>query len=162
MVKFLKTTIIEEKKLIGKNIIMSYAKDITQSLWQSFMPERKEILNYVGNDLIAMQVYPKDYFKKFDFKLKFEKWATLEVSNFDYIPKGMKSFTISSGEYAVFLHKGGKEEASKTYMYIFKEWLPNSEYDLDFRPHFEILGEKYKRNSPSSEEEIYIPIVKKV
>ena len=44
MVKFLKTTIIEEKKLIGKSIIMSYAKDITQSLWQSFMPERKEIL----------------------------------------------------------------------------------------------------------------------
>jgi AraC family transcriptional regulator len=36
--------------------------------------------------------------------------------------------------------------------------LPNSNYHLDDRPHFEILGEKYKNADPGSEEEIWIPI----
>ncbi len=39
--------------------------------------------------------------------------------------------------------------------------LPNSEYELENRPHFEVLGEKYKNNDPNSEEEIWIPIKKK-
>jgi AraC family transcriptional regulator len=38
------------------------------------------------------------------------------------------------------------------------EWLPNSAYALDDRPHFEALGEQYKNNDPNSEEEIWIPI----
>lgn len=31
-------------------------------------------------------------------------------------------------------------------------------YEIDFRPHFEILGEKYKNNDPGSEEEVWIPV----
>jgi AraC family transcriptional regulator len=42
--------------------------------------------------------------------------------------------------------------------YIFMEWLPQSNYQLDNRPHFQILGEKYKHNQPDSEEEVWIPI----
>jgi AraC family transcriptional regulator len=40
-------------------------------------------------------------------------------------------------------------------------WLPSSDYVLDNRPHFEILGEKYKINDPESEEKIWIPVRKK-
>jgi AraC family transcriptional regulator len=36
--------------------------------------------------------------------------------------------------------------------------LPASEYVVDNRPHFEILGAQYKNNEPDSEEEIWIPI----
>ncbi|WP_339791455.1 GyrI-like domain-containing protein [uncultured Imperialibacter sp.] len=42
--------------------------------------------------------------------------------------------------------------------YIFGTWLPASAYDLDDRPHFEVLGDNYKNNDPTSEEEIWIPI----
>jgi AraC family transcriptional regulator len=35
--------------------------------------------------------------------------------------------------------------------------LPGSEYFLDNRPHFEVLGDKYKNNDPTSEEEIWKP-----
>jgi AraC family transcriptional regulator len=43
---------------------------------------------------------------------------------------------------------------------FFSTWLPDSEYRLDVRPHFEVLGEKYKNDDPESEEEIWIPIKK--
>jgi AraC family transcriptional regulator len=70
----------------------------------------------------------------------------------------METFTLTSGLYAVFQYKGTANEAAGTFQYILGTWLPNSEYTLDSRPHFEILGEKYKNNDPDSEEEIWIPI----
>lgn len=63
----------------------------------------------------------------------------------------------SEGLYAVFDYKGSSE-VHKFIQYIYTSWLPNSEYKLDHRPHFEVLGEKYKNNDPNSEEEIWIPI----
>jgi AraC family transcriptional regulator len=65
---------------------------------------------------------------------------------------------LNEGLYAVFLYKGAASAAAPFYQYIFQTWFPNSEYLLDNRPHFEILGEKYKNNDPASEEEIWIPI----
>jgi AraC family transcriptional regulator len=59
--------------------------------------------------------------------------------------------------YAVFDYKGLNTDSS-IFIYIFTEWLPGSIYVLDERPHFEVLGEKYKNNDPDSEEEICIPI----
>jgi AraC family transcriptional regulator len=73
----------------------------------------------------------------------------------------MESFTLKGGLYAVFLHKGAASTGQKTFQYIFEMWLPNSGYLLDNRPHFEILGAKYKNEDPNSEEEVWIPIKQK-
>ena len=151
---------ISPKKLIGKRLKMSLAENKTGALWQSFMPRRKEIDNKLNADLFSMQVYENalDYFKNFNPQTVFEKWAALEVTDFDSIPDGMESYTLSGGLYAVFSHKGDNSTANKVFEYIFATWLPESDYALDNREHFEILGEKYKNNDPDSEEEIWIPI----
>lgn len=47
---------------------------------------------------------------------------------------------------------------NRIFICIFSDWLPKSDYELDERPHFEILDEKYKNDDPNSEEEIWIPI----
>jgi AraC family transcriptional regulator len=70
----------------------------------------------------------------------------------------MESFTLTGGLYAVFIHKGAASTGPKTFRYIFETRLPNSKYSIDNRPHFEILGEKYKNEDPDSEEEVWIPI----
>jgi AraC family transcriptional regulator len=147
-----------EKKLVGKSMTMSYADYRIGQLWGSFMPRRKEISNNLTNDLISMVVYQPTHFANFKPTNEFERWAAVEVANFDNIPEGMETFTLPSGLYAVFLYKGTSTDISNFYQNIFTVWLPNSDYVLDNRPHFEILGEKYKNNDPSSEEEIWIPI----
>lgn len=63
---------------------------------------------------------------------------------------------LTGGLYAVFIHKGGPNTFPKTFQYIFRTWLPASDYTVDNRAHFEILGEKYKNEDPNSEEEVYI------
>jgi AraC family transcriptional regulator len=153
--------ILSGKKLIGKRIQTSLANNKTPELWRSFMPRRAEIQNPISSDLFAVQVYEPTYFDAFSPNAVFEKWATLEVADFDNIPVEMESFTLSGGLYAVFFYKGLNTD-TQIFQYIFGTWLPNSEYALDNRPHFEILGDKYKNNDPNSEEEIWIPIKQKV
>lgn len=151
--------ILPEKKLIGKRMQMTLSDNKTNELWKSFMPSRKEIKNNITTELFSIQVYNKSFdFTKFDLNTPFEKWAAIEVSDFITIPNGMESYTLPNGLYAVFIHIGAASTGAKTFQYIFGTWLPNSIYTLDNRPHFEILGEKYKNDDANSEEEIWIPI----
>ena len=151
--------ISDERKLIGKRIKMSLADNKTFELWRSFMPRRKEIRNSLTNDLFSMQVYDKSYdFRSFNPEATFEKWAAIEVTDFDTVPAEMECYILSEGLYAVFNYKGAASQGAKMFQCIFGTWLPGSDYVLDTRPHFEILGEKYKNENPDSEEEIWIPI----
>lgn len=149
---------LAEKKLIGKHVTMSFAENKTFQLWNSFMPVRKEIKKSVDSDLYSLEVFPVGYFDRFNPENTFEKWAAVEVENFDFIPSEMETLIIPSGLYAVFIHRGPQSEGHKTYNAIFTEWLPNSEYSVDYRPHFAVMNEKYKKEDPDSEEEIWIPI----
>jgi AraC family transcriptional regulator len=149
---------LPEKKLAGKHLKMSLAQNKTGILWQSFMIRRDEITDSVGTNLYSLQIYDPFYFERFDPAAEFEKWAATEVSSFDNIPVGMGAFTIPEGLYAVFIHVGGPDTGPQTFQYIFETWFPQSGYQLDNRPHFELLGEKYNNHDPRSEEEIWIPI----
>jgi len=149
---------INDKKLVGKRMTMSYANYRIGELWGSFMPRRKEITNNLSNDLISLVVYAPNHFIDFKPTNQFERWATVEVENFNNVPDELETYNLSSGLYAVFNYKGMSSGAAAFFQYIYSEWVPNSEYILDDRAHFEVLGEKYKNNDPSSEEEIWIPI----
>lgn len=149
--------ILKEKKLVGKHLTMSLTVNKTAELWKSFMPRRAEITNNISNDLISLQVYSPNYFAEFNPGNEFEKWATIEVTSFNNVPGDLETFILHGGLYAVFDYKGLNTDSS-IFQYIFGTWIPNSMYLLDDRPHFEVLGEKYKNADPNSEEEIWIPI----
>lgn len=150
---------LQEKKLIGKCLKMTYANDKTFELWKNFMPHRKEIKNVISGDLFSIRIHAKDFnFNKFDVNAIFEKWAAAEVRDFENIPDGMKTFILPAGLYAVFIYKGSSADGPATFGYIFNEWIPSSDYMIDNRPHFEVLGEKYKNEDTDSEEEIWIPV----
>ena len=122
------------------------------------MPRRKEITNPTGSELYSVEVYTPLFFDPFNPNAEFEKWAAVEVPNFDKVPDEMETLTLPGGLYAVFVHQGPASAGPKTYGYIFETWLPNADFLLDNRPHFALMGEKYKQDDPGSEEEIWIPI----
>lgn len=158
---FLRTEILLSKKLAGKNVNASLLEPKSAALWGGFMPLLKEIKNRIGTDLFSVQLYGEDYFNRFNPANTFTKWAAAEVQSGDGLPDGMELFILPEGLYAVFLHKGTPAAFAQTAKYIYAEWLPSSVYELDHRPHLEILGEKYRNNADDSEEEIWIPIRKK-
>jgi predicted transcriptional regulator YdeE/ubiquinone/menaquinone biosynthesis C-methylase UbiE len=146
-------------KIAGFRQIMSFAKNTTPLLWQTFMPRRAEIANRVGTNFYSLEVYNDPaFFNAFDPNKPFEKWAGVAVKDFDALPFGMEALLIPAGLYAIFTYHGRPAEAANFYREIYSEWLPSSGYFLDPRPHFAVMGDTYKQDSPDSEEEIFIPV----
>jgi AraC family transcriptional regulator len=139
---------------------MSYASNRTFELWSDFVKRKIEIKYSPGIKLFSIQNYTKGFFENFNPNAEFTKYAAIVVNQQSIIPSGWVDFTIESGEYAVFGYKGSGIDAADAFKYILQDWLPNSGFQLDNRPHFEILGDNYRINNPNSEEEIWIPIMK--
>lgn len=152
--------ILPEKKFVGKRINMSFSNNKTRELWRSFMPVRREIKNIIGMELYSIEVYEPLYFNNYNPEKEFDKWATVEVTDFEKVPDDMDTLILPRGLYAVFIHKGAAGKGPETYQYIFGTWLPASDFQLDDRPHFAVMGEKYKNDDPDSEEEVWIPVKK--
>jgi len=152
---------IHEKKLAGKHAVLTFNHHTPEPLWQSFMPHVKNIHNKVGHVLYSLEVYPPNFFNPFDPSTPFTKWAAVEVVDYEEMLPELEQLVVPAGQYAVFIHRGPSGEAAKTYEFIFREWLPASAYQLDERPHFAVMDERYKKDDPTSEEEIWIPIKEK-
>lgn len=149
-----------EKKLVGKRMTMSFVNYKPGELWSAFLPRKKDISNSIGKYLISLTIYKPTHFTDFKVSNEFEKWAAVEVPNFDSVPKDMETLILPAGQYAVFDYTGLSTDHA-IFEYIFGTWLPGSDYSLDNRPHFEVLGDKYRNNDPKSEEEIWIPVIRK-
>ncbi|MDM5154924.1 GyrI-like domain-containing protein [Bacillus sp. DX1.1] len=93
-----------------------------------------------------------------DMNYTYQKWAAVEVKSFDKdISSELSTHTLTGGLYAVFIHQGTASDMS-TFQYIFQEWLPNSNYSLDLREHFEVMDDTYRPDDLNAKEEIWIPI----
>ncbi|CAM4184694.1 MULTISPECIES: GyrI-like domain-containing protein [Flavobacterium] len=156
---FLKTETITAKKMIGFSIKTTMANDQTVKIWQQLMPRLKEIKNAVSADLFSLQIYNGETFEEFTPTTAFTKFALVAVKNYDFVPENFQQFDLPAGKYAVFLHKGTSADFPKTTHYIYAEWLPNSEYTIDDRPHFAVMGDNYLgHENPETEEEVWVPI----
>lgn len=151
---------LSEKNLVGMRIETSISNFGSPQLWQTFMPRRKEIENRIEGAYYSIQVYPAGFqMKDFTPTTLFDYWAAIEVESEPSPPSRMESFKLPGGAYAVFIHRGPMSTFQQTLGYIHGQWLPNSEFELDERPHFELLGDHYLGpNNPDSEEEVWVPI----
>lgn len=153
---------IQQMRLIGISNSMSHTNNLTTELWRTFMPRRKELCAKTHNELISLQIYNSiSDILNYNPSNIFIKWACAEVSEEHPVPEGMQDMLLDEGYYAVFTYKGRPSDAGTFFQYIFSQWLPASIYRLDNRPHFEVLTERYKNEDTESEEDIWIPIIKK-
>ncbi len=149
--------ILPKTYLIGLHIETNLVNNKTPELWQKFVPQLPQITAWDGNQFYSMQKYPAD-FASFTPQTVIEKWAAVPVPSLDSIPAGLSGYTLRGGQYAVFHYQGTPADFPATWQAIFHEWLPASEYELDQREHFEILGRDYRPDDPNAQEEIWVPV----
>jgi len=118
------------------------------------MMRRNEIDNRISDQLFSLQIYPEN----FTPNQSFTKYALAEVSDFDNIPNDFEAFQLEGGKYQVFTYKGKAENGPEIFGYIFQKFIPENQFEVDDRPHFEIFGDDYNPSSEFAEEEIWIPI----
>jgi len=133
---------ISPQTLVGQRLTMPFAHDRTAALWRSFRMQQRSLPNTASTDFLSVNVYGP----AFDFgpTMPFEKWATMEATDFEVIPDGLEAFTLPGGLYAVFSHRGPASDGPAVFGYIFGTWLPASGYAPDDRPHFEVPGPAYR------------------
>lgn len=148
----------DTRNLVGICRKHAAGRDSTAELWKQFMPRRREIESRVNTDLISMRVFHRTEDEPLTRQTPYDEWAAVEVSDSSVIPNGMESYRVPDGLYAVFIHEGPASRSSRTMQYIFGEWLPDSEYELDNRPHLAVMGADYKPDDPKAKEEIWIPV----
>lgn len=146
--------IIKAKKLIGFSITTSFQDDKTSIVWKKFMMRRNEITTRISNQLFSLQIYPEN----FTPNQIFTKYALAEVFDFDNIPEDFETFELETGKYLVFNYRGKAENGPEIFRYIFQHFIPENQFEIDNRPHFEIFNDDYNPNDDSAEEEIWIPI----
>jgi AraC family transcriptional regulator len=150
----------EDILIIGMRANMSFQNinEETGKLARQFMPRRNEVQNRVGTQAFSLQNYDEFSFKTLNPSNTFEKWVGFEVSESSFIPEGMELFTVTTGNYLVFNYKGSAQGFPQFWQQLHGEWLPNSEFELDNRPHFEKLPEGYNPMDPETEEEVWVPV----
>ncbi|GAB5409302.1 MAG: hypothetical protein BalsKO_16670 [Balneolaceae bacterium] len=155
-----KITQTESILLVGKRIHTSLYENKTKELWQTFGPLRRKVKHQINSDSYSVEIYDSSLkMKNFTPDTKFQKWAAVAVTKFEDIPASLETLIIPAGEYAVFTFKGLQSDYSDFANFIFMQWLPSSKFELDNRPHFEIMSDTYfGPMNPHSEEEIWVPI----
>ncbi|KJD35967.1 hypothetical protein PW52_08160 [Tamlana sedimentorum] len=153
---------IPETLLVGMHTNMSLTENKTFNLFSAFMPQLSRINNIISPDVYEVIIYGEEYFQNFNPNTTFTKWASVAVENLENTPKNMDTLKLKTGNYAKFIYKGLPQDIGNFMGLIFENWLPHSEYILDDRPHFNVLGDSYKPNHPESEEVIFIPIKPKI
>ncbi len=127
-------------------------------LARQFMPRRQEIINRVGTHSFSIQDYADQDFNKITAQTTFDKWVAVEVKNHNHIPEDMQPFILKGGDFLVVDYKGSLADFPKLWQTILTDWLPNSKYELDNRPHFEKLPESYNPQNAINEEQVWVPV----
>lgn len=148
---------LDTKHLVGNCLTMSLVNNRTHELWQIFMSTHAAMARNVEVARYSIQQYPPTYFSDFNPAIDFIKWAAVEKPEGEPTPAGLQRFTLEGGLHAVFSYRGLSTDG-RIFEAIYNHWLPASAYELAQRPHFEVLGDRYRNNHPDSEEEIWIPV----
>ncbi|WP_336065608.1 GyrI-like domain-containing protein [Mesoflavibacter sp. CH_XMU1404-2] len=131
---------------------------ITGQLARQFMPRVGEVIHRKDNFKLSLHDYSNFNISEFNPNQTFQKWIGVEVNNLQSVPGQMETLTIYAGKYLVINFEGTIEAFVGFWQDLHFNWLPNSEFDIDNRPHFERLGPDYNPNQAVNKEEIWIPI----
>lgn len=150
--------IFPSKTFVGLRQTVTITTDNPVALWRPFRMSMKEIGNGIFDKLYSIQDFDGVDFSNFTANTEFQKWAAIEVTEAKHIPTGMEVLEMPQGKYAIFIHKGTPATFKKTTDYIFGEWLPNSGFELDNRPHLSIMSKDYRPDDAAAKELVCIPV----
>ncbi len=134
---------LPEKYVLFKKITSGYDTDLipkaSNELYQLALKHGFKIEQFIGIGYDDPDYTPED-------KCKYDICIAVNPRE---LPKNIQceAKNISGGKFAIFNYKGHKKDIATAWDYMFKEWLLNSQYLPDDRPHIEmyLYSEKYEQ-----------------
>ena len=146
---------IKDKKIVYVQAIGKYADSAGQAWDQLCEFMKQEKLFTFGIESIGIG-YDDPSVTESE-KLRYDACMTIKK---DISPKGNVGVkVIKGGKYAIFKYKGPYTNLEQVYNFIFKNWLPASNYELEDKPCFEkYLNNPEKHNPENYKTHIYVPL----
>ena len=141
-------------RVIGMHVRAKSFSDDFPKLWEVFIPRMKEISGRTEDRASYAVEWDADEEGEF-----FSYLAGLVVEADAPIPEGMMEVHVPEQEYAAFdFHL---KDIQATMQYIYKTWLPASEYRYSGGPEFELYDKRFNPAEGKDEMSMYVPITKK-
>ncbi len=125
-------------------------------LWDQFCHRAKEVPNRVSDAMYGI-IYRRPASER-SHPHELQYVAAAAVSSLGEIPAGMTSRTIPESTFAVFLHRGPITRIADTCREIYREWLPQSEWEHADVADVELYDERFDCESETSEMEYWISV----
>lgn len=145
--------------IMGIQVISSPASGEFGKTWGQLFARCDEITAIGGRVSYGVQTYDDELMAKGVWRYT----AGFEVAAGSDVPEGMALLNYPASDYAVFEYKGAIGPAlGELFGYIYREWLPASDYELAGNWDFEHYDERFKGpEDADSVLEIYVPVKKK-
>ncbi len=154
--------VTKDRFLVGLNTELDGIQPLlVKKLWKEFRSSIVQFKFRLDHNYYSVNVYDRTFDPSiFSNKEVYSKWAAVLVKSPMDCPDSFSSLIIPAGTYAVFEHRGPASAFRSSAIFIYGDWLPASGFQLDHRPHFEILGPSYQPDDPGASEEVWIPVRK--
>ncbi len=148
---------IPQLLIVGVQCLASKENGLCPKMWEVFGSLAKEGLEMKQP---ATWFGVETYTKEFQTEQKWFYLAGVEVNSLEKIPPTMVGKIVPAARYAVFEHKGVLPgEIGKTFDYVYREWLPKSDFVQAGPWDLERYGPKFLGPlNPESVMEICLPI----
>ena len=150
-----KSIILEKSTFMGFSTETSLLENQTALVFKQLMIWRKDSDEHRAQPVYDIKVYPEAYFSSFNPSRSFTKWAAVQQQNTKQID-GLQSYDVDNGLYLCFTCEGSV--SAQFFQELYTSWLPQSEYELDDRPHFDKIWPDSAQRGAVLKEEIYIPV----
>lgn len=141
-------------KIAGKLYRGDNANQEIPQLWREYGPLMNRIEHVVDRHVSY------GVMDNFDEQTKeFDYVAAQEVSELGELPEGLVVWEVPSQTYAVVTCT--LPALMEAYDYVYKQWLPGSDYVRAPGLEFELYDERFHPEQPHSEMDLYIPIIEK-
>ncbi|AGK99425.1 GyrI-like domain-containing protein [Clostridium pasteurianum] len=141
---------VESFKTVGITYFGNNSNGEIPKLWEVFNNRYKDI-KQKSESMLCYGICDDEM----DSEGRFHYTACAEVDSFQDVPEGMETGVVPDGKYLVYTYEGAIKDLGDFYNNIFTKWLPDSEYEVDYRPQFELYDTRFMDNG---EFDVYIPV----
>lgn len=142
----------QEIKLVGFSLIESLnnvlESKIVIALREDLEKRKSEVEDKAGSGIYLLQIYSQE--GEWTHHAPYQHVIAFAVNSFDRIPKGMITYTVSSGRYVKIVHKGLESQIDTTYEFINNKYGGRS-IDIEYWNDIHTL------ESEEGQIDIYIP-----
>ncbi|HWI65017.1 MAG TPA: AraC family transcriptional regulator [Symbiobacteriaceae bacterium] len=146
---------LPERLIVGMQYVGKNQNGEIPQVWGAFNPRACEVPHRI---LPAQSIGYCEIIDNPKEEGEFSYICGVFVGQIGELPPGMVARTIPAQTYVVFTHEGSADALGKSYEYIWRTWMPASQYEAVMTHDYELYDERFDARSATWVLDLYVPV----